>query len=87
MVLSESAVDEIAENRNSKHTATQTMWAAKYFRGKLRHCVVIMAGARMGFMSKNYEGSCPNFDETGTQISILGLVCYLACFYVLWVIH
>lgn len=37
-MLSEDEVDHIAENRHSKHTATQTKWAAKVLRGMLRHC-------------------------------------------------
>ena len=37
-VLSKDEVNHRAENRCSKHTATQTKWAAKVFRGMFRHC-------------------------------------------------
>jgi len=44
-MLSEAELDEIAENRHSKHTATQTKWAAKVFRGMIRHCVATVNGS------------------------------------------
>ena len=54
-VLSEDDVDHIAENRHSKHTATQTKWAAKVFRGMFRHCKTRGRDGLVGLRSCNFD--------------------------------
>ena len=54
-VLSEDEVDHIAENRHSKHTATQTKWAAKVFRGMFRHCKTRGGDESEGLRSCNFD--------------------------------
>ena len=54
-VLSEDEVDHIAENRHSKHTATQTKWAAKVFRGMFRHCKTRGGDGLEGLRSCNFD--------------------------------
>ena len=54
-VLSEDEVDHIAENRHSKHTATQMKWAAKVFRGMYRHCKTRGRDGWQGLMSCNFD--------------------------------